>query len=295
MLNNLFNLGQWARKGGGIGLILAVAMLAASSVVAETLIVREGTVINSRYSTDMDATDSVEIDGGTFQNGIGGFDERNIANITVIRGIGRNERGSTVTGLVKVQGGEFANDGKITEGTVSGGTFMNNAGGSVTTLVQNNGKVNNGGWIADFVYGGGTYEAFGNGSIGNLSLDAERQFNVNSLAGIVDTFGVSSIDLAGANLVWNLSGSLADNLGFFGWRDIFGIEGVTGKDVLISVLWDDGTTDSFVYGETRDWGSYVVAFGADGITISDVPEPATLTIIGLGLAGPGLTRRRKAT
>jgi len=279
-------------------LAVLVALLLSANAVAETRYVTEGTVINSRYSTDMASTDTVEINGGTFVNGIEGFDERSIANITVYSGIGRNERGSTVTGFVDVRAGEFANEGTVNRGTVSGdGVFMNNVGGIILgSLLMNGGTVNNGGVINNLIYGGaGTYNVFSGGSIGNLSLYAERQFDVNGLAGIANTFGVSRIDLAGANLVWNLSGSLGDNLGFFGWGDIFGDVNYVGlEDVaLFTVNLGDAFTvfNADNFGQWQSFGGGRIIATMDGVTVT--PEPATLAMVGLGLVGLGWARRRK--
>ena len=159
---------------------------------------------------------------------------------------------------------------------------------------MNGGTVNNGGEIANLVYGGGTYNAFGNGSIGNLSLDANRQFNVNNLATIAGTFGVDNIDLAGANLVWNLNGSLGDNLGFFGWDEIFGVDFTNGgQAALFTVNWDGGSAafNADNFGQTQTFGGFTIIASMDGITVT--PEPATLAIVGLGLVGLGLAGRRK--
>ncbi|MCL2711065.1 MAG: hypothetical protein FWE95_09315 [Planctomycetaceae bacterium] len=151
------------------------------------------------------------------------------------------------------------NAGTVNRGTISGGTFMNNAGGIILgSLLMNGGTVNNGGEIANLVYGGGTYNAFGNGSIDNLSLDAEQQFDVNGLAGIAGTFGASSIDLAGADLVWNLNGSLGDNLGFSGWDKIFGVDFIGGEQVaFFTVNWGDGSAvfNANNFGQTLTFGN----------------------------------------
>ena len=282
----------------GLLAVFGSLLLLPVSAVAEIHSVSTDAVVINPLTTYMDSTDSVVVNGGQFQNGITGFYGRYIANITVNSGIGRNGRESVVTGLVNVLGGEFANEGTVASGIVSGGTFMNNAGGIVLgSLLMNDGKVNNGGTINNFVYGGGgEYEAFGNGNIGNLSLDAGQQFNVNRLAGIANTFGVGSIDLAGADLVWNLNGSLGDNLGFFGWGDIFGVDFTGGEKIaLFTVNWDGGSAifNADNFGQTLTFGNYEIIASTDGVTASATPEPATLVVLGLGLAGLGLVRRRK--
>ena len=289
MLNNLFNLSQWVRKGRGVCLLLSAAMLAASSAVAQvTHVVSGGAVINSRFSTDnMDPTDSVEVNGGSFQNGIGnGMDERSISNITVNSGVGRTERGSTVTGSVEVRGGEFANDGTIAKGKILDGVSRNT------------------GSISEMHYFGGDF--FGDtGNIGALTLAGSSSGNsfgkVTSLdfasdgsgyltiSGYDDKAGglsfdpgfqASTVNLFYGNIVIDLKDTVSDGAEF-SLRDLFGP-----ADVF-------GTLSSLTIGEQQFFsvGTDSIFAYADGAW--SVPEPATLLIIGLGLAGLGLVQRRR--
>ena len=215
---------------------------------------------------------------------------------TVYGGIFNNDGGSAAT--LNQHAGTVHNSGTFTGVTLNGGRFENLSGGIIQgSLVMNGGTVDNAGRIDNFVYGGGTYNAIGNGSVRNLSLDARQQFDVNSLAGIANMFRVGNIDLAGADLVWNLNGLLADNVGFFGWDNIFGVDFTGGTQVaLFTVNWDDGFAEFNAnnFGEMQPFGNYTIVASMDGITINPaVPEPATLAILGLGLVGLGLARRRQ--
>ena len=183
-------------------------------------------------------------------------------------------------------------------------------------------EVNNEGWISSLTYHGGSYNNTYNGeyfgTIGTLNIagdarDVDNWGTVNNLAfsdngtgfmsitGFADgTFGginvTDTVNLANANLQLNLSGTFDDWFGTSLWDDIFGGASVTGwETALFNVSWEDGIyTNWLEYGQTWNSGTgYFVAFGADGLGVTAIPEPATLAIIGLGLAGLGLARRRR--
>ena len=206
---NLFNLGRLAREGGIACVILTAAMLVANATLAQTThTVNSGTVINTWMdfipdAIDMAPVDSVQVNGGTFENGIQGIDARSITDITVSGGGAVNQIGSNVTGVFRLDGagtqgsnygsaasvelqrgtftnwqsgsignfdmtsGNFSNRGTIISGTISEGDLNNS--GTITTLTQNEGLVINSGAITNLTFGGGTYNNRG-GTIGTLTL-----------------------------------------------------------------------------------------------------------------------------
>jgi len=188
--------------------------------------------------------------------------------------------------------------------------------GTVSDLTMTGGTVNNAGRIDNLTVGGGTYG--GTGTVGNLKFQSNS--DVFTIAGWRndDGFGfmdAGTVDLTNANLVLNLSGMFDNSdvrggadawvsafFGTFGsdalsWERLFGTESVGNTDAMNSFSIHRGDEDSMIsWTAESGWsGTRLLAFSGAGVTVVPIaaPEPGTLAIIGLGLVGLGLLRRRK--
>ena len=207
---------------------------------------------------------------------------------------------------MNLSGGTVENGNRINKMTYTGGNYSGSYSG---TYQGTTGKT---GSIGTLTLAGNSASNTGNwGTVNNLVFDGNGN-GILSIAGFADgadlgfngVKATTSVDLANAGISLDLSSILTDANDLFGTygdgssytfslASLFGTENVSWADLdYFDIVWADGVTEN-IYGNNKWSAGWTLGdYGVTGSS-SNVPEPATLVMLGLGLAGLGLARRRR--
>jgi len=212
----------------------------------------------------------------------------------------------------------------IGSATIFGGFLDNNGNATISTLDLFSGDVRNGARIIHMTYADGNYTGnlWGNyGSIGTLTLAGNSANNTGDWgvienlkfdgegSGIVSITGfangaffggiqvTNSVNLDNGGLSLNLLETVSREdwfetsfLNGFDISDFFGATSAFGSLNAFDVTWIGGSFDLL---NAAGWSVSDTGWISYGGDTAAVPEPATLFVIGVSLAGLGLVRRRK--
>jgi len=297
--------GSYTRSGDGAIGTLNVAGNAAGTNWGNLLAanLNSGTLENKSGNVIVDAT----ISGGSLTNESAVFFGSRIVNATVDGGTLNNNGGAFID----------SGNGQITNATMKSGTVNN--GGQIDRLNYFGGTYNgvhqgNTGTIGTLTVAGDLYASNDWGIVNNLVFDSNGSGILHISASADDGTSnfrftgievTNSIDLTNGRISLDMSNlgtydSYADwNIAFFGehsndvfsFANLFGTDNVTNWDALdyFELAYGNGTQTIF---NGNQWMTgWAITNG--GIEGAPIPEPATLAIIGLGLAGLGWARRRQ--
>jgi len=206
------------------------------------------------------------------------------------------DRYSSVSGLTTVGNGSLVLNGSVIYGASStvGGFTLNEWATLETDETVN--RIQAG---AISLYG--TVD-IAKGGILELESNAATRFYGTMTTGLgMDSFG--SMDVTG-NLTFYRDSVLSltwdDDLGslYDGWSKEYSFFDVSGNitglaNLTIDMSVFDALEDYFSYDWNRDNAAGILTLTLSYVGNNEVPEPATLAILGLGLAGLGWARRRR--